>query len=54
MCHGSKAPPDTLNKLETIGYAAEQFGDEEGKTYPSECAICLGGWEPNDEIKALM
>lgn len=46
------APPDTLEKLQTITYAEDNFGDEEGKTYPSECAICLGSWEPEDVIKA--
>lgn len=45
------APPDTLEKLQTIAYAEDNFGDEEGKRYPSECAICLGSWEPEDVIK---
>ena len=26
---------------------------EEGKQYPSECAICLGSWESEDVIKAV-
>ena len=46
------APPDTLEKLQTIIYEENNFGDEEGKAYPSECAICLGSWERDDVIKA--
>jgi len=45
------APRDTLEKLETRRYDESVFGDEEGKTYPSECPICLATWEPSDEIK---
>ncbi|CAK9043640.1 unnamed protein product [Durusdinium trenchii] len=51
-----RAPPETLEKLETIHYDPDaetnRFGDEEDKTYPSECAICLGSWEKDDVIKA--
>ncbi|CAJ1354150.1 unnamed protein product [Effrenium voratum] len=46
-----RAPPDTLDKLQTRSYEEQEFGDEEGKQYPSECAICLGSWEQEDEIK---
>ncbi|CAE7250773.1 Rsph1 [Symbiodinium necroappetens] len=46
-----RAPPDTLEKLETRRYEEHAFGDEEGKQYPSECAICLGSWESEDVIK---
>lgn len=45
------APPDTLIKLETRKHNPDDFGDEDGKTYPSECAICLQTWEPDDDIK---
>jgi len=45
------APPDTLQKLETRQYDEELFGDEDGKPYASECAICLGSWEADDIIK---
>jgi len=45
------APPDTISKLETRQYQPEYFGDEEDKRYPSECAICLGVFEPADVIK---
>eukprot|EP00931_Biecheleriopsis_adriatica_P115146 TRINITY_DN90983_c0_g1_i1.p1 TRINITY_DN90983_c0_g1~~TRINITY_DN90983_c0_g1_i1.p1 ORF type:complete len:430 (+),score=49.27 TRINITY_DN90983_c0_g1_i1:120-1292(+) len=46
-----RAPPDTIIKLETRAYDESVFGDEEGKLYPSECAICLGTWEADDVIK---
>ncbi|CAE7370918.1 rnf44 [Symbiodinium natans] len=46
-----RAPPETLEKLETRKYEEQAFGDEEGKQYPSECAICLGSWESEDVIK---
>uniref|UniRef100_A0A7S2H8Q7 RING-type domain-containing protein n=1 Tax=Alexandrium andersonii TaxID=327968 RepID=A0A7S2H8Q7_9DINO len=45
------APPDTITRLETRPYDDNLFGDEEGKLYPSECAICLGAWEQSDVIK---
>jgi len=45
------APPGTLEKLETRPYDETLFGEEEGKPYPSECAICLGTWEEDDVIK---
>eukprot|EP00418_Pyrodinium_bahamense_P040935 CAMPEP_0179188374 /NCGR_PEP_ID=MMETSP0796-20121207/93491_1 /TAXON_ID=73915 /ORGANISM="Pyrodinium bahamense, Strain pbaha01" /LENGTH=301 /DNA_ID=CAMNT_0020892471 /DNA_START=351 /DNA_END=1256 /DNA_ORIENTATION=- len=45
------APPDTVHKLETRPFDEAVFGDEEGKLYPSECAICLGIWETEDTIK---
>jgi hypothetical protein len=45
------APPDTISRFETRKYDPEIFGDEEGKLYPSECAICLIGWEPDEVIK---
>jgi len=46
-----RAPPDTISRLQTLSYDENIFGDEEGKLYPSECAICLGAWEPHDVIK---
>lgn len=48
------APPDTISKLITQEYDERLFGDEEGKPYPSECAICLCPWEPNDSIKVTL
>lgn len=45
------APPDTMSKLVTQKYCESLFGDEEGKLYPSECAICLCPWEPEDQIR---
>jgi len=45
------APPDLISKLETRAYDPALFGDEDGKMYPSECAICLLAWEPEDVIK---
>jgi len=45
------APPGTLEKLETRAYDEALFGDEEGKPYPSECAICLGTWDEDNVIK---
>lgn len=45
------APTGTLDKLETKSYDAEAFGDEDGKQYPAECAICLAVWEAADVIK---
>jgi hypothetical protein len=50
--HNSRAAPTgTLARLKTQPYDLALFGDEEGKTYPAECAICLGSWEPADLIK---
>lgn len=46
-----RAPPGTLDKLETCQYDEAVFGDEEGKLYPAECPICLGAWEADDSIK---
>mmetsp|Transcript_5741 Transcript_5741/g.10329 ORF Transcript_5741/g.10329 Transcript_5741/m.10329 type:complete len:372 (+) Transcript_5741:115-1230(+) len=46
-----RAPPETIIKLETVQYDESIFGDEEGKLYPSECAICLSRWEPDENIK---
>merc|ERR1740121_680219 len=48
---GRSAPPDTMAKLVTQEYCEVLFGDEDDKRYPSECAICLGPWEPDDIIK---
>jgi hypothetical protein len=45
------APPETIQSLPTIVYAENLFGDEEGKLYPAECAICLGSFEARDVIK---
>mmetsp|Transcript_40682 Transcript_40682/g.107468 ORF Transcript_40682/g.107468 Transcript_40682/m.107468 type:complete len:125 (-) Transcript_40682:21-395(-) len=45
------APPDTINKLQTVTYDRSLFGDGEGQRYPAECAICLGSWEEEDVIK---
>lgn len=45
------APAATLEQLETHKYDPASFGDEEGKLYPSECAICLAAWDPADIIK---
>jgi hypothetical protein len=47
-----RAPPDTINQLETVVFAEHLFGDEEGKLYPAECAICLARFERQDVIKA--
>lgn len=48
---GRSAPPDTINQLETVIYDKQLFGDEESKSYPSECPICLMTWEAEDLIK---
>lgn len=45
------APPDTMAKLATQQHDEALFGDEEGKLYPAECAICLSAWEHDDVIK---
>jgi len=45
------APPGTIDTLETRSFDASIFGDEEGKLYPAECAICLCTWEADDVIK---
>lgn len=45
------SPPDTIIKLETRRWSADEFGEEEGKAYPAECAICLQTWEAEDAIK---
>lgn len=45
------APSGTIEALETLTYDAAIFGDEEGKLYPAECAICLCTWEVGDVIK---
>jgi len=44
-------PPDTVNHLETRAYDEHVFGDEDGKLFPGECAICLRSWEPSDRMK---
>lgn len=36
--------PDPWRRIRPTG--------QEDKTYPSECAICLGSWEKDDVIKA--
>jgi hypothetical protein len=46
-----RAPPGTAERLETCSYNTEFFGNEEGKPYPADCAICLSAWEPDDVIK---
>lgn len=45
------SPPDTVIKLKTRRWTADEFGEEEGKSYPTECAICLQTWDPDDAIK---
>lgn len=45
------APAGTIEKLAVQRYDPALFGDEEGKTYPADCAICLCSWEPADEIR---
>jgi len=47
-----RAPPNTISKLKNVLYDESNFGDEEGKMYPAECAICLSVWEPDEAIKA--
>jgi len=47
----SRGAPEVLEKLVTGSYDERVFGDEEGKLYPAECAICLGFWEAHDVIK---
>jgi hypothetical protein len=49
--HGKCAPPGTVDKLTTQRYDPAVFGDEDGKAYPAECAICLCSYDTNDEIK---
>jgi len=51
MEHSRSAPADTIHKLPTQPYDDSVFGDEEGKRYPADCAICLCAWEPGDLIK---
>eukprot|EP00929_Paragymnodinium_shiwhaense_P001123 TRINITY_DN101348_c0_g1_i1.p1 TRINITY_DN101348_c0_g1~~TRINITY_DN101348_c0_g1_i1.p1 ORF type:complete len:430 (-),score=50.41 TRINITY_DN101348_c0_g1_i1:259-1548(-) len=46
-----RAPPQTLERLPTVPFDDNIFGDEDGKRYPSECSICLGTWEAEDTIK---
>jgi hypothetical protein len=45
------APPGTIDKLASRRYDPAVFGDEEGNTYPADCAICLCSFETDDEIK---
>lgn len=40
-----------LSSLETVAFEEEKFGDEDGKQYPSECAICLCNWEAGETIR---
>eukprot|EP00928_Gymnodinium_smaydae_P045849 TRINITY_DN30519_c0_g1_i1.p1 TRINITY_DN30519_c0_g1~~TRINITY_DN30519_c0_g1_i1.p1 ORF type:complete len:442 (+),score=69.31 TRINITY_DN30519_c0_g1_i1:157-1482(+) len=47
-----KAPPGTIERLATIPYDESLFGDEDGKRYPAECAICLDDWNAENTIKA--
>ncbi|CAK0853304.1 unnamed protein product, partial [Prorocentrum cordatum] len=44
-------PADTLQKLRTCFYDEAEFGNEDSKPYPPECAICLLDWEADDSIK---
>eukprot|EP00931_Biecheleriopsis_adriatica_P104990 TRINITY_DN79595_c0_g1_i1.p1 TRINITY_DN79595_c0_g1~~TRINITY_DN79595_c0_g1_i1.p1 ORF type:complete len:383 (-),score=46.78 TRINITY_DN79595_c0_g1_i1:167-1255(-) len=44
-------PKVNVADLETITYRVEDFGDEEGRPFPSCCSICLGTWEEGDCIK---
>eukprot|EP00929_Paragymnodinium_shiwhaense_P109421 TRINITY_DN75837_c0_g1_i1.p1 TRINITY_DN75837_c0_g1~~TRINITY_DN75837_c0_g1_i1.p1 ORF type:complete len:561 (+),score=107.09 TRINITY_DN75837_c0_g1_i1:153-1835(+) len=46
-----RAPPETMDKLPTIAYDVEVFGDEDGKRYPAECSICLLEFQAGDAIK---
>mmetsp|Transcript_43466 Transcript_43466/g.112259 ORF Transcript_43466/g.112259 Transcript_43466/m.112259 type:complete len:412 (+) Transcript_43466:130-1365(+) len=46
-----RAPPGTMDRLQTIVYDPETFGTEDDKTYASECPICLADWDPQDIIK---
>jgi hypothetical protein len=45
------APRDTVDKFATQRYDPAVFGDEEGKAFPADCAICLCSYEADDEIK---
>lgn len=49
-----RAPKGTLEKLLTLSYDPELFGDEDGKRYPGECPICLEEWDEDSEIKVTL
>merc|ERR1712217_971161 len=44
-----RAPPGTIERLQTRKYNMDLFGDE--KQFPAECPICLSTWSSMDEIK---
>jgi hypothetical protein len=45
-----RAPPDFITRIPTVPYDPDLFGQEDGRRYPGECCICLGEFEPEDEI----
>ncbi|CAK0816434.1 unnamed protein product [Prorocentrum cordatum] len=46
-----KAPPGAIEQIAAVPYDPALFGDEDGRRYAKECPICLGAWEPEDDIR---
>jgi len=43
-----------LECISAVPFDEDTFGDEDGKSYPAECVICLNVWEPDDVIRRTM
>jgi len=46
-----RAAPGAIEQLAAVPYDPALFGDEDGRRYAGECPICLGVWEPDDDIR---
>jgi len=46
-----RAAPGAIEQIAAVPYDPALFGDEDGRRYAGECPICLGAWEPDDDIR---
>jgi len=47
-----RASSGAIEQIAAVPYDPVLFGDEDDRRYAKECPICLGVWEPEDDIRA--